>query len=567
MIHPQRLARILIVILVLCSAYAQAQTPAQTSEANKELREKAFTLLESAAGQVNTLQSAENRARIAANIMDSLWTHDEKRARSLLAMIESDIKEGLNREDPERRINSHTFQVFYHLRSNTVERIGKYDPELALLFLKSTEVSGPPHLLNHLSARECELELRHAKKIAANKPEIALKIARESLARGLSEDVLVVLRQLGRKHKDEARSLYKEIVSKVRDLNLHENPDNKNFVHTLALSYTPPQADAETFQDLLSFLLTKAVDAGCRKHEIVAGYTANFCTWVMSSLPPSYKADPRVAALKHWASEEHSAAPGYMELNMVARDGSVEEVLALTQKYPGLESHITYRAFEVAKESGDLAKARELANSSTSPELRQLMLEHLDGSQQAKTSNQELLADLQRRLNEQPQPEDRLRILVSFADTIGATDRNTALKLLNQASDLADSLQPGWSQAGAQVGVAMMYCQLKSDRCFQIMEPLVQKLNQLVDAALKLDGFDTEYLRDGEWNMSANGRLGELLTGLAEYAGFFAWCDFDRAVSLSNQFERTEIRLMAQVKLAQSVLAGPPPSLFARYRP
>ena len=160
---------------------------------------------------------------------------------------------------------------------------------------------------------------------------------------------------------------------------------------------------------------------------------------------------------------------------------------------------------------------------------------------------------------------DRVPILLSAADTVSATDRNTALKLLNQASDLADTFQPGWQQTGSHMGIAMMYCQLKSDRCFQIMETLVPKLNQLVDAALKIDGFETQYLRDGEWNMSANGRIGELLTALAQHSGFFAWFDFDRAVSLSHQLERTEIRLMAQVKLAQSVLTGPPPSLFARY--
>jgi hypothetical protein len=160
-----------------------------------------------------------------------------------------------------------------------------------------------------------------------------------------------------------------------------------------------------------------------------------------------------------------------------------------------------------------------------------------------------------------------LAALISVADAVAATDRNTALKLLNQASDMIDTLQPGWQQTGYQMGLAMMYCQSKSDRCFQIMEALVPRFNQLVDSALKLDGFDTQYLRDGEWNMSANGRIGELLTGLAQNAGHFAWCDFDRAVSLSHQFERTEIRLMAQVKLAQSILAGPSKSIFnQRYR-
>jgi hypothetical protein len=45
---------------------------------------------------------------------------------------------------------------------------------------------------------------------------------------------------------------------------------------------------------------------------------------------------------------------------------------------------------------------------------------------------------------------------------------------------------------------------------------------------------------------------------LSENAPYFAWCEFDRAVSIAGQFERPEIRLMAQVKLAQGILAGRP---------
>lgn len=566
MIHPQRLAHAIIVVLLLCLVSAHAQTPAQRSEANKELREKAFALLESTAGQVNVLQSPENRARIAANIMDSLWTHDEQRARSLLPLIESDIREGLNREDPQRFI-SDTFQVFLKLRSDTIERIAKYDPEQALTFLRSTEITTVQRLPNYIAENDRALELRLAKKIAADKPELALKIARESLSRGFSNDLLVVLRQLHRKHKNEVLALYKEIVSKVKDVNLQDDSSwqNREFIQRLALSFTPPQADAATFRELISFLITKALDAGCRKRDPNDYSISGFCAWVMSSVPPSYKSDSRVAELEHWASMDHGPGPGYFELNLVEQDGSIDEVLALKEKYPELNANISWTAFEMARTSGDLAKAREIAKGAA-PEVQQMMLQNLNAVEKATSTNEQLLAELQRQLNEEPNPEERLPMLLSVADLIAPTDRNTALKLLDQASDLAGTFQPGWKQTGGQMGIAMMYCHLKSDRCFQIMEMLVPKFNQLVDSALKLDGFDTQYLRDGEWNMSANGRVGELLTGLATYAGYFAWSDFDRAVSLSNQFERTEIRLMAQVKLAQSVLAGPPGPLFAPYQ-
>lgn len=98
------------------------------------------------------------------------------------------------------------------------------------------------------------------------------------------------------------------------------------------------------------------------------------------------------------------------------------------------------------------------------------------------------------------------------------------------------------------------------------MESVVPKLNELVDISIKLDGYDTNYLRDGEWNMSAGGATGEILTRLSNQAGRFAWCDFDRAVNLASQFERPEIRLMAHLKLAQSILEGPPKRIERYYQ-
>src|SRR5918996_6408624 len=76
------------------SGYAHSQE--NKSKPNKEeiaaLREKAFKLIDSVAGQLGTLQSAENRARMGANIVESLWKQDEERARALLRVVQEDIK-------------------------------------------------------------------------------------------------------------------------------------------------------------------------------------------------------------------------------------------------------------------------------------------------------------------------------------------------------------------------------------------------------------------------------------------------------------------------------------------
>jgi hypothetical protein len=104
----------------------------------------------------------------------------------------------------------------------------------------------------------------------------------------------------------------------------------------------------------------------------------------------------------------------------------------------------------------------------------------------------------------------------------------------------------------------MMYCSLKSDRGFTIIESLIPRFNELVAASATLDGFSHNYLRDGEWNMSGEGEVGRLLNAVAQNAGFFAALDFDRSVNLAGQMERPELRLMAKLKIAQGVLASPP---------
>jgi hypothetical protein len=133
-----------------------------------------------------------------------------------------------------------------------------------------------------------------------------------------------------------------------------------------------------------------------------------------------------------------------------------------------------------------------------------------------------------------------------------------ALKLIDQTATIVDRIKSPAEKTSARLNLAMSYCAQGSDRGLEIAESEIPKLNELIAAATKLNGFDTQYLRDGEWNMSANGSVGSILTFLAQNAGSFAACDFDRAVNLAGQFERGEIRMMAQTKLAQSILSGPP---------
>jgi hypothetical protein len=119
-------------------------------------------------------------------------------------------------------------------------RIAKHDGESALAFFRATELPVDPadSSDNPWRLGERAFELRLANNIAASNPEIALNLARRSLARGFSPDVIPLLRQLNRKHKEQALVLYDEIVTKLKRVNLSTDDMAFDFTASLARSFT-----------------------------------------------------------------------------------------------------------------------------------------------------------------------------------------------------------------------------------------------------------------------------------------------------------------------------------------
>ena len=556
-------ALMLIVALTFFQQHAQAQIKSENAQTkNTELREKAFTALESLAGELNTLQSAENRARIGANIADSLWKHDETKARALFQLVQDDIKSHLTIPENLRDAKEmQTLLVFLKLRSDTLDRIVQHDPELAFSFFKATEVD-LDKLPHYLIDEQRHLDLRLSQKLAADNPEVALRLARMALARGFSYGLLETLAQLDRKHKEQASILYKEIVQKLRDTDIKADWQARQFAETLVSRFQPPAIDESAFKDFVAVFVAAAAANGCDAKSAEDDQN-DFCQWVRSIRLYVEQFNSRVPKKKQRtpSGDEYDAArivEAQAALETVSGEGTIDDVLVLAEKYPDVADAIYWRALQMARGAGELERMRKIAEEyKGSPEGREQMLLEVARAERAAKFDEEQMAELQKQLNETPRIEERIMLLMAAAYRAGAGNRKMALRLINRAEQIVETMRPGKEQSTNQIGVAILYCLENDERGFAIMEAVVPKLNSLVDAAVKLDGYDTSYLRDGEWNMSAGGQIGELLTQLAEGAQFFAWSDFDRAMNLAAQFERPEIRMMAQLKLAQGVLAGP----------
>ena len=246
----------------------------------------------------------------------------------------------------------------------------------------------------------------------------------------------------------------------------------------------------------------------------------------------------------------------YEEAQELLQERAYNEVEALAAKYPQARDGLYQQAIFSAMAAGETDRMQELIDrfAGNDPGKRQMFMGQVEIHEKRNTVTEEKLAEIQSILETIQESRTRILYLLGLASHVGPIDQKVGMRFLDQARELIATLKPGKEQTQARLGLALVYCEQKNDRGFAIMESLLPKLNELVEVAVKLDGYDTSYLRDGEWNMSANGSVGEILTMLSDSAGAFAWSDFDRAVTLASQFERPEIRLMAHLKLAQSIL-------------
>jgi len=238
----------------------------------------------------------------------------------------------------------------------------------------------------------------------------------------------------------------------------------------------------------------------------------------------------------------------------------VDDILALAEKHPRIDMAIYQTAIVKAYQTGDIERAKKIANSYPGePAQREFLAEQVKRFvSMSEMTAEEMLGLNKNSFAQMGMRTNRAQILIGAATTIAANNKKVSLKLLDEALEAVEEIKAIGPKMRTRLMVASLYCSQGSDRGLDIIQSQIPKLNELIDAAVKLDGLDTSYLRDGEWNMSANGSVGSILTLLAQNAGSFAACDFDRAVSLAGQFERGEIRMMAQTKLAQSILSGPP---------
>ena len=576
---------LLLAVVLFASHAAQAQTteepsasptPSPSPTIDPATEKKAFELLESASEQAVNLHAPSNRIRASCAIADLIWSRDEKRARALFNAAVSQLATRISEIDSGDVEGYQEMSRLEPLRQELVTRIATHDAELALAALRQTRLPlGNTRGSSNYSSQslgqwnpqnESNLEMNLALLIAAKNPETALKLARASLARGMNWNLIPFMTQLYQKDAKAGQALYQDIVTKLKSDNLARSPDSANNAMQLLSSFQPPQADEDTFRDLLSTVIGAMLSID-RSTSNGIGMSQNFYYQIERMQPLIEKYAPaRAAELRNWSQTvERTLDPQtkmYQEMQRISQNGTVDDMLALANKYPPEFQNLLYQnAAWKALSNGDPARANEIIDLMPDPLQRRQMHDQIEAQTANAAKDGGKLAQARALVEKANSVNRKIELLVNMAnDFAESDDKKSALELLNDGKVLLASTPQSAAQLRAQLRLAQAYSRLDRDEAFGILQPLIVKLNELLAAAAVLDGIDFRYLKDGEWEMPGANNLGVIVNVLDQTLAILGRADFDRARKLADQVERPEVRTMIEINLAQMTLGGRPMS-------
>ena len=136
-------------------------------------------------------------------------------------------------------------------------------------------------------------------------------------------------------------------------------------------------------------------------------------------------------------------------------------------------------------------------------------------------------------------------------------EHDAALKLLDEAQALVKVNLKSEPQTNALMALMLAYALVDPPRAFAIIEPVIDRANEDISKLLLLDRvIKTGVVKKGEIILQPPGvipldfaifKYGKGVVALAN-------ADFNRTKAAADRFQRNELRIMAQLLIAQALL-------------
>ncbi|HEX4899734.1 MAG TPA: hypothetical protein VFV61_04330 [Pyrinomonadaceae bacterium] len=617
MIKP-RIMNLFLPVLLLMAPSARGQEATPTSTADEQQQEKiekqkrAFVLLEQVVDEAQLLRLPENRVRMQIGAAELLWQGNEGRARSLFSQAAEGVAEMMRATNPEagsnERRNFNQSRTPIQLRQELVLTAARYDAPLAYQLLAATRPA-VTDLAATGSNLDDDLEQRLLAQVAALDPKLALQTAEDLLAKGkYPGSLLDVLNQLRTKDKEAAAKLEDKLLKRLVAANMLTTADAGSLA--LALLQTGPRvanaaaADvspaknqpylaATGYADLMGSVIDAALKAtpqsttnqqrqnrGRGRSGFGAANQANanntltpaeveqvnarrLLSGLQMLLPRVEQTLPsRALAVRQKISElglnNNQRANINQLLNNLDQQNSAALMASAAAAPAGVQSRIYRRAALKALDEGNPELARQIAADHLEGNTRDSILQEMELRQLTKKAEGEAIEEARRLAASLPNDEQRVDMLLQLAGRSQAANPKLALQLLEEARQITNKRATSYEQLDLQLRVADAFKDIEPDRSFEIIEPGIMQLNELLAAAATLNGFEVNVFRDGEMPFQGGNGLSAMVARYGQRLGALATKDFERAQTLANRFQLSEPRIVARLAIVRSLLGVEP---------
>src|SRR5438552_6705109 len=593
--------------ILLLSLFIALQAPLQVAgqvdekekaqkelEKRQELERRTLALLDETVAGAWGFKLPENRSFILTNAADLLWTRDEKRARNMFrealnslnlpassAPEDSTTKDSTSKGSTAKIAASHKSQgqnryyATFATRREFLRKVARRDPQLALDMLRPTHQLPPPRIdPTFRPPDETDLEQEIANEAVERDPKRALQIARESLARGLSFELMNLLYRLNQQSQEAGTEFAADLIDKLQTANVAVDLQAWWMAIDLLRFARAPQARSTEKESKQSeFRQLKLSDD--QRRELVEILTdAALSVSVKANILPSLSellpeieafAPDRVAKLKAKLADINRTLNKNQQdsnvYNSLFQSGTPEEMIKAAANVGDETRNSLYReAILKAVMAGKADALREFINNHIEDVSRKKsLLDSLDQEQIGAAAYLGKTEELQKLLPLVRLKEERARAMAELAILLEKKgEHGEAVKLLDEAQALVKVDLKSDSQSNALLAFMLAYALVEPGKAFAIIEPFVDRANDDISKLLLLDKIvKSGATKNGEILLSQP-RMPLDFEMLKYGPGVvaLAYADFSRTKALADRFQRPELRILARLLLAQSILRG-----------
>ena len=611
---------------VLAQEQPTAQQPStEEQEKEKAQREQnAYRLLDQVIDEAQSLHLAENRVRIQINAADMLWDQNQARARSLFSMAAESVAElartqvaTINRSGPRGPNFAPPNLRSFQLRQELVLTAARHDATLAYQLLASTKPPVPQTTDDVRGGRPAitsddALEQALLSRVAALDPKLAAQNAEQMLDKGQFPFTLPqVIAQLQKQDPDAANKLADKIIKKLQATNFLSSPSAGALAQTMLVSGPRPAGEPaadpkqqssrgwpavleqSAYVDLLSTLVdaalkvTPSAQGSQRAARPIMGRNTGpqqptdaqqeqnnarrLLASLQSMMPMVDQYLPAKASQVRQKMTEMGMPPnpGMSMTQMLngtpggepTTDALVQAAATAPQQ---MQSRIYQQAAYKAIEEGDTERARQIATDHLQNNARDAVMKRIDFREMTRKAEATRIEDVRQAVARLQSDNEKLDLLIQVANDTQKNNPKLALQVLEDARAITNHRATGYDNFEQQLKVAHAFASIDPARSFEVMDPGISHLNELLSAAALLSGFEMNMFRDGEMAIQSGNGLTSTINRFGQELALLARSDFDRSESLAGRFQFPEARIMVRMAIVQGLLGTKPVSNSTR---